>query len=149
MATGLQRLVRRAVLAKLKTDTGLTALVPAASMFGQAIPASVGEPEWPFIKLGPTGTLRLRAARVNGGTVSVDVHAFARDRQVGGVTVETAEDHASRIGDAIETALADQHLVLDGNEDAAISLSDIRLMQDQEPDAFHWLAQLNARVLAR
>lgn len=149
MAVGIQRLVRRAVLAKLKADTGLTALVPAASMFGQSIPAEVGDPTWPFVKLGASATQRLRAARVNGGSVAVDVHAFARSRKVAGVTVETAEDHASRIGAAIETALADQHLTLDGNEDARIELSDIRLLQDEEPDAFHWFAQLNARVLAR
>ncbi|UAB76960.1 DUF3168 domain-containing protein [Erythrobacter sp. SCSIO 43205] len=145
MAVGIERLVRRAALAKLKNDAGVTDLVSAASIYPQAVP---NEPTWPFIKLGPTGTLRLRAAKVNGGTVSLDVHAFARDRQVDGQTVETAEDHASRIGAAIETALADNHLTLDGGEDARIELSDIRLMQDQEPDAFHWFAQLNARVLA-
>ena len=146
MATGLQRLVRRAVLAKLKADSGLTALVPAASIYPQAVPA---EPQRPFIKLGPTGTLRLRAGGcVNGGLVSVDVHAFARARETSGQVVETAEDHTSRIGAAIEAALADQQLTLDGGADAMVELSDIRLLQDQEPDAFHWFAQLNARVLA-
>lgn len=145
MATGLQRLVRRAVLARLKADAPLTALVPAASIYPQAIP---NEPAWPFIKLGPTGTLRLRAACVNGGLVSVDVHAFARARISGGQVVETGEDHASRIGAAIEAALSDRHLSLEGGADAHIVLGDIRLLQDQEPDAFHWFAQLNARVLA-
>lgn len=144
MATGLQRLVRRAVLARLKADSALTALVPAASIYPQA----AGEPAWPFIKLGPTGTLRLRAACVNGGLVSVDVHAFARARLSGGQVVETAEDHASRIGAAIETALADNRIALEGGGTANIELGDIRLLQDQEPDAFHWFAQLNARVLA-
>lgn len=145
MATGLQRLVRRAVLQRLKADTALTALVPADSIYPQAIPS---EPTWPFIKLGPTGTLRLRAACVNGGLVSVDVHAFARARVSGGQVVETAEDHASRIGAAIEAALADNRITLEGGPTANIELGDIRLLQDQEPDAFHWFAQLNARVLA-
>lgn len=145
MATGLQRLVRRAVLARLKADTALTVLVPAASIYPQAVP---NEPAWPFIKLGPTGTLRLRAACVNGGLVSVDVHAFARPRLSGGQIVETAEDHASRIGASIEAALSDRHLTLEGGADAHIALGDIRLLQDAEPDAFHWFAQLNARVLA-
>lgn len=145
MATGLQRLVRRAVLTRLKADAALTALVPAGSIYPQAVPS---EPAWPFVKLGPTGTLRLRAACVNGGLVTVDVHAFARARVSGGQTVETAEDHASRIGAAIEAALADNRITLEGGATADIELGDIRLLQDQEPDAFHWFAQLNARVLA-
>jgi hypothetical protein len=90
----------------------------------------------------------LRAACVNGGLVSVDVHAFARARVSGGQVVETAEDHASRIGAAIEAALADNRITLEGGPTANIELGDIRLLQDQEPDAFHWFAQLNARVLA-
>lgn len=145
MATGLQRLVRRAALARLKADTGLTALVPAASIYSQAVP---NEPTWPFIKLGRIGTLRLRASCVNGGLVSCDVHAFARAREASGRVVETAEDHASSIGAAIEGALADNRMTLDTGEILQIELSDLNLMPDAEPDAFHWFAQLNARVLA-
>ena len=145
MATGLQRLVRRAVLARLKADTGLTALIPPASIHPQAVS---GEPVWPFIKLGPTGTLRLRAACVRGGLVSVDVHAFARARKESGVEVETAEDHASRIGAEIERLLDGVNIALEGGAKAKVELGDIRLLQDSEPDAFHWFAQLNARVLA-
>jgi hypothetical protein len=143
--------VRRAVLARLKSDAGLTALVSAASVHPVAVVGVAGsaEPAWPFIKLGALGTLRLRAAGVNGGRVTVDVHAFAKSRyNQAGAMIETAEDHASRIGAAIETALADQHLDLEGGADAHISLNDIRLLQDDEPDAFHWFAQLTARVLA-
>lgn len=145
MATGLQRLVRRAVLARLKADSALTAMVPAGSIYPQAVPS---EPVWPFIKLGPTGTLRLRAACVSGGLVSVDVHAFVRARTLGGVTQETAEDHASRIGAEIERLLDGVNLVLEGGAKAKVDLGDIRLLQDSEPDAFHWFAQVNARVLA-
>ena len=147
MATGLQRLVRRGVLARLKADAALTALVPAASIYPQAVPGT-GEPVWPFIKLGPTGTLRLRAACVRGGLVSVDIHAFARARIVGGIEVETAEDHASRIGAEIERLLDGVNIALEGDAKAKLELGDIRLMQDAEPDAFHWFAQINARVLA-
>ena len=148
MATGLQRLVRRAVLARLKANAGVTALVPAASIYPQAVP---NEPAWPFIKFGPSTTQRLKASCVNGGLVALDVHAFARARVSAGQVVETAEDHASAIGAAIEAALADNRLTLEGDAPAPIArieLSDIRLLQDGEPDAFHWFAQLNARVLA-
>jgi hypothetical protein len=143
--TGLQRLLRRALLARLKADTGLTALVPAASIYPQAVE---GEPTWPFVKLGPPITRPRKAACVNGGDVAVDVHAFARARESGGSVVETAEDHAGRIGAAIETALADNWIALEGGPRARIRLSDLQLLQDEEPDAFHYVAQVNARVLA-
>lgn len=145
MAKGLQRLLRRAVLARLKADAPLIALVPAASIYGQAVPSSR---PWPFIKLGPPLTLRLRQSCVDGGIITLDVHAFAQARKSGSQTVETAEDHASRIGEAIETALQDNRLDLGDGITARIRLSDMQLLQDDEPEAFHYLAQINARVLA-
>jgi hypothetical protein len=142
MAVGIQRTVRRALLTLLKGNSALLVLVPKA----QINPAD--EPAWPFVKLSSPVTQRLRAACVVGGTVSWDIHAFARARESGGAVAETAEDHASRIGAAIETALADNRIALEGGGVARITLSDIRLLEDGGPDAFHWFAQVNARVLA-
>lgn len=141
MATGLQRLLRRSILTRLKADAGLIALVPAARIFPQAVPV---EPEWPFIKTGPSLSLPYRASCVRGDTITMDLHAFAR-----GSASETAEDHAGRIGGLIEEALDDRTLTLETGATARIRLSDKRLMQDGEPDAFHWFAQINARVLAQ
>ncbi len=143
--TGLQRQVRRAVLQRLKSEPVLIHLVPVARIYPQAVPV---EPGWPFLKMGPSQTLPRRAACVNGGDVTMDVHAFARARSIAGEVVETAEDHSSRIGAAIEAALRDNNLALEGGGNARIRLSDIRLLQDDEPDAFHYVAQVNARVLA-
>lgn len=146
MATGLQRLLRRAVLARLKADAGVTALVSAASIYPQAVPSP---PSWPFIKLGPPLTLPFSVACAEqSGTVSLDVHAFARARESGGAAVETAEDHAGRIGAAIEASLHRVTITLEGGETARIRLGDIQLLQDEEPDAFHYLCRVNARVLA-
>jgi len=142
MAVGLQRLVRRALLTRLKSDAALTALVPAASI------NPVGEPAWPFILLRSPVTQRLRAACVVGGLVSWDVHVFAGPRESGGAIVETGEDHAGRIGAAIETALADNRITIEGGAVARIALSDIRLLPDGDVDHWHWFAQVNARVLA-
>ncbi|MXP42986.1 DUF3168 domain-containing protein [Allopontixanthobacter sediminis] len=141
----MQRNLRRALLAKLKADADLIALVPAASVYPQAVP---GEKAWPFIKLGPPVTIPFRASCVRGSQISVDVHAFARARIVSGQEVETAEDHASRIGAAIEAAIDCSRLTLADGALARIKLTDIRLLQDEEPDAFHYFAQVNARVLA-
>lgn len=142
MATGIQRLVRRTLLARLKGNAALTALVSAA----QINPTS--EPAWPFIKLRSPVTRRLRAAGVNGGEGSFDIHAFARPRLSGGAVAETAEDHAGRIGGAIEAALADARFTIDTDKILRIEVQDMRLLEDDEPDAFHWFAQINWRVLA-
>lgn len=142
MATGLQRLVRRALLTRLKADADVTALVPSASIDPD------GEPTWPFIRLRAPVTQRLRATGVNGGLITWDVHAFARAREVAGSEVETAEDHAGRIGGAIEAALADNRIELEDGSVAKIEWSDARLLEDDEPGAYHYFAQVNARVLA-
>jgi hypothetical protein len=137
--------VRRAILTRLKADTPLIALVPAARILPQG---AGGDKAWPFIRLGATVTQQLKAACVAGGMVALDIHAFARAKESGGQAVDTAEDHAADIGAEIERVLADNVLTLEGGEKAHISLSDISLMPDEEPESFHWFAQINARVLA-
>lgn len=144
MPTAPRTLARAQILTLLKGDADLIAAVPAARIYRQA----TTNPTWPFIKLGPPTTLRLRSAQVDGGTVSIDVHAFARARESGGQVVEHAEDHADRIGTLIEAALSDRRVTLGTGEVLLIEMADNQLMQDREPEAFHWMAQFNVRVLA-
>ena len=146
MATGIQRLVRKAVLSTLKANAPLIALVPAPRIYGQTTPSNV---VWPFIRLGGPTTLPLRASCLSGaGFVTFDVHAFVKPRlDGGGNIVETAEDYASRIGGAIEAALDRAMLALEGGT-ANITLSEMRLLQDSdEADTYHYFAQANARVI--
>lgn len=142
MAVGLQKLVRRALMARLKADAGVTALVAAAQINPE------GEPARPFIKLRAPTTQPMRMACVVGGEVAWGIHAFAGARKQSGADVETAEDHAGSIGAAIETCLAPNRLTLEGGAIAKITLSDIRLLEDGDTDQYHWFAQVNARVLA-
>lgn len=137
MATGLQLPLRRALLTTLKADAGLTAAVPVASI------QPVGEPVWPFVWLTSPRTSRLRAAGVNGAIVRFDAHAFAKTRDV-----ETAQDHAGRIGGLIEAALSDRWLTLEGGYRAHVEIGDSQLLEDGSPDAYHWFGQINCRVLA-
>lgn len=139
---GLQRHVRRAILPVLKADAALTALVPAASI------NPTGTPTWPFIMLRSPVTQQLRAACVNGGQGSWDIHVFAGPRKSGTTVLETAEDHAGRIGAAIETSLANRWLDLPDGAKVRVRLSDIRLLQDGDESAYHWFAQINWRALA-
>lgn len=136
---GLQRLVRRALLVRLKADAGLLALVPKASIN----PDPTKAPTWPYIVLRAPVTQRLTAAGLRGGQGSWDVHAFA-----GASPNRTAEDHAGLIGAEIERVLADNHLALEGGGDVRIRLGDIRLLPDGDQQHYHWFAQLSWRVMA-
>lgn len=140
--TALQRLARRALLTRAKADTDLTDLVPAASIDPD------GEVAWPFMLIENPRTLRLRAACVRGARASFDVHAFAGPRYTAGAMVETGYDHASRIGAQIETTFADNVLTLEGGATCRIEFSDVQMLKDDEPDAWHWFGQLNCRVLS-
>lgn len=148
MATkGLQRLVRRDVLDLLKHSGAVTDLVPATAIYGQVPP---DEPDWPFIKTGAPQTLPLKAACVDGGTVSFTIHAFSRGRRNGaGALIETAEDHAGRIGAAIETALDGARRSIAGMGRASYRIGDMLLLVDgAEPGAFHYSCTVEARALA-
>ena len=145
--TSLQRYARRALIIRAKSDAGLTALVPAASI------SPDGTAEWPFMLVASPRTLRLRASCVRGASVSFDVHAFAGPRydtpdsetqQV----VEIGYDHISRIGSAIETVFADNNLTLESGANCRIRFSDMQLLPDEKPDHWHWFSQLNCRVLS-
>lgn len=140
--TSLQRLARRALLTRMKANATLTALVPTSRI------APTGEPVWPFVLVESPRTLRLLASCVRGARVSFDIHAFAGPRLSAGAVVETGYDHASRIGSAIETALADTVLTLEGGATCHIAFSDGQMLRDGEPDAWHWFSQINCRVLA-
>ena len=147
--TGLQRVARRAILARLKASNAVKALVPVAAIHSQTVPAG---PSWPFIKLGVPQTLPLTATCLNGAIVIIPVDAFARQREQGGLVVETAEDHASRIGAAIERALhlRGETVTVDGaSVRLSYTLSDMRLFPDgEEADAFHYSGLIRAKVHA-
>ena len=139
---GLITLVRKSLLARLKNSAELTALVDRASIDPH------GEPDWPFVLIESPVMQRLRMSGVDGGSISFDVHAFAGNREDGGAVVEDARDHAGRIGEAIEIALDDNWLTIGDDVRMRIRLSDIRLLPDDEPESYHWFAQINCRVLA-
>lgn len=67
--------VRKAVLAHLRLDAALTALVPSARIYGEQATESV--PEWPFIRLGYPIAAPWEATRMDGSENRVTVHAFA------------------------------------------------------------------------
>ncbi|GAA4827468.1 hypothetical protein GCM10023232_27220 [Sphingosinicella ginsenosidimutans] len=136
---------RRAVLAHLKGDTGLAALVPPARIYPQSTPPG---PTWPFTRFGTPRATPLRASCVAGNEIPFDIHSFAKPRMSGGQVVETAEDHAGRIGAAVVAALDGQALDLPAGR-LKVRWVGSQLMQDpEEADAYHHVASFTGRVLA-
>lgn len=137
---------RRAILATMKADDALTMLVPATRIYPQASP--VPTPTWPFIIYGSPSGLPIRAACVNGTEITVAIHSFAKARLQGLAVVETAEDHASRIGAAVVVALDGKRPSLPGGGYLAIlSRSTQLLIDDGEADAFHHVANFRCRAI--
>lgn len=136
--------IRRAILAVLASDTALIALVPAVQIHAQA----AEKPVWPFVLYGsPTG-VPIRAACVDGLDVTVALHSFAGPRVAGGQIVETAQDHASRIGSSVVSALDGKRTALPSGGYARILHTRSQLLIDSgEADAFHHIANFRVRAI--
>lgn len=138
--------VRRALLTALKANESLTDLVPEERIYPQA-PLDV--PGWPFVKCGtPSGT-PIFADCVDGDEISISFHSFAKPREEGGEVVETAEDYADRIGNAVTHALHGQKLSLEGGGTATVRRAAYELVQDSdETDIFRHYVEFRVRVIA-
>jgi hypothetical protein len=145
-------LVEKDVLAKLKANSGVTALIPAGQIYPQDAPK---EPKWPFIVPQQPQGLPLNAACVRGATINFGISAFTRGRWSAPVApakpklMETPRDHCAKIGDAIETCIRGARSTLGGIGAVVYSISDIVMMPDgAEPGARHFSCTVRARVLA-
>lgn len=146
MAGALIRDVRRAVLTRLKADAGLTAIVAAANIHPSTVPA--GTP-WPFTRFDAPQSTPLDGACYAGAEVTFLLHSFAKPRfNTGGQMIETAEDHAGRIIDAMKLAIH-RHRVPVAGASALLSVLSSRLLIDgAESTAYHGILSCRARVLA-
>lgn len=147
MATDSTLPVRRAILTALKADAPLVAIVPKAQIYPQAPPAT---PVWPFVKYGAPSGIPIKASCVDGQEIIFALHGFAKPRLNGsGQVVETAEDHAARIGAATAKALDGKALVLDSGHKARVRWTGSQLLQDgAESDAFHTIQNFRVRVIS-
>jgi hypothetical protein len=145
MAGDLIREVRRSVLAHLKKDAALTALVAPASIYPSRTPAT---PAWPFVRWDGPQSIPIDLSCVAGASVTFLLHGFAKDRKQGAAVVETAEDHAARIGSSLKSAIHNRRIPVEGTT-ARMTVRSARLIQDgDEADAYHAILSVEARVLA-
>ncbi|SKB48994.1 Protein of unknown function [Rhizorhabdus histidinilytica] len=86
---------------------------------------------------------------MDGAESIVAVHGFTAGVRRGKKLIETAEDHAGRIGDAIARALDGKRLPLEGGGTVRIRWTGSQLLQDaQEAGGFHTVQNFQMRHLA-
>lgn len=144
MAIDSTREVRRAILTLLKNDATLTALVPKTRIYSQG---GATNPNWPFVIYGAPSIVPVRANCVDGGELIVAVHGFAKERVSGGRTVETPEDHASRIGSAIASALDRRSPGIAGGVAKILWTGAQLLIDGGDASAFHTVQNFRIRCL--
>lgn len=74
MANDLTIAARRAVIAWMRADAALTALVGATSIYGEQPTA---KPDWPFVRYGAAIVLPDRASGLDGCSLAISISAFA------------------------------------------------------------------------
>lgn len=75
MPTDLSLEIRRAIVAHLRADATVTALVPADRIYGEW--PTVTDPEWPFIRMGYADAEAFEASGWSGSESGFTVHVFA------------------------------------------------------------------------
>lgn len=143
MAIDSTREARRAALARLKDVEAVTDMVGDRS-YGQAAPTGV---LWPFIIWGAPTLVPVKASCIDGSEITVAIHGFAKVRKEGTAVIETAEDHASRLGAEIARALDGYRAEIE-NGTAAFRWTGGRLLIDGgEADAFHTVQNFRIRCI--
>lgn len=134
--------VRKAGLTRLKNDAAVTAIVPKARWYPQVTPAN---PEWPFGKSGAPSATPRRAACLDGAEITLAFHGFAKDRVSASRVVETAEDHAARLGAAMAKSLDGHYADIPGGRARFQWTSSQLLMDGAEAGAFHVVVNFRVR----
>lgn len=145
MARDITREARRATMAHLKADAGVTALVPAAQIHPGA-PLTL--PTWPFVRWGSPMVTPVRAACLDGAEIDFAFHAFAKPVMDGETMIESAEDRAAKIGEKIAVSLDRRRVRLDGGEWLRILWRSAQLIPDgAEAHAWHSVQLFTGRVV--
>lgn len=138
MARDSSLYLRKAVVAALKADAGVSAIVAARS-YGPNPPA---EPTWPFNRYGFPVTTPLRATCMDGARISFIVHGFAKGDD---------ETGCSELGAANARALDRKTLTLGGGypAKALVRWTGNQIIRDSdEATGWHCIGSFEARVVS-
>jgi len=98
--TDLTLAIREAVVARMRATPALTALVPAASIYGERVPDNRS---FPFIRTGEQTVTSFPLGCADDGAYDITIHGFA---------TAPSSDDAMKIGAAINDAFAGANAVL-------------------------------------
>lgn len=90
---------RKAIVAALRANAAVTAIVPSARVYSEEAPANA---VWPFTLCGLPTEIPSPASCWDASELSVTIHGFARGPGM---------DAASALGDAVKRALDGLHVV--------------------------------------
>ncbi len=123
---------RKAILARLKADSGLTALVPAARIYPSRTPAAL---TWPYIKLGVINDLPYRPSGASGSqNLFGTVHVFTKSS----ATSLDAENQCHQIRKELMRILDAQSSIAVTGGKFSLHYDGGTVMQDgDEADAYH------------
>lgn len=134
------RPVRRIAISILKQDSAVTDLVAASSIH------PLSDPQWPFIRADGFRATPRGVRCTSMSEVRFMLHGFAKPRYASGAMIETAEDHAARIGSAIKDALHRNRLTTDGIDYSFRVLSSQLMRDGAEADAWHVVVNVFAQA---
>lgn len=125
---------RKAIVALLRDDAAVTAIVPATRNYGEQLPAN---PVWPFTMCGLPTEIPRRASCWDASELSVTVHGFAKGPGM---------DAASALGNAIKRAL-DGAYVARGDLAIDIQFEQVQIIRDTaESSDYHVLVRCRVDV---
>lgn len=134
MAIDSSLAIRKETIKRFRSDTALTALVPAQRIYG---PQVAGLPEFPFVRVGEPVTLPLRASGMDGAVAAFSAHAFA---------LGPGEDAAAAIAAALARALDGRVLPLPAGKAVMVWTRTQILRDGAEADAWHAVVDFEARA---
>lgn len=137
--------VRRAVLPALKANAGVTALIPAASLYPSTVPTSR---TFPFGRYGQPILTPFRASGLNSSAMRFAYHAFTKPLyNSSNQMLATAEDQCGKMAAAIKDALDGRTLPIEGGMRVTLTwLGSNCLMDGDEADAWHAVVNFLAEV---
>lgn len=135
MAQDSSLLLRQAIVAHLKADAGLLALVAADDVHGER---SGANPNFPFTRYGVADVLPEKAQCWDGMRVAFPIHSFSKS---------PFTDEVHGINAALAAALDGTVLTLDDGGKAHVRWTGSTILPDPtESDVFHGIARFEATV---
>lgn len=128
--------IRGKILAALRGDATLTAIIPEARIYKSQTPADA---VWPFIRLGVMINTPMRTDGQPGGEITGAVHCFTKGGDDPEKLAMQINAHVVRILDAIDA------LALEDDAQMSIHVTQSQVIEDgAEAAAFHGIVSIAA-----